>query len=272
MKINRKCFVISAIGEPGSKERRHSDLVLNYIIKTVVEGDYEVTRGDHVSQSGSITVDVINRVSQSDLVIADLTFLNPNVFYELGIRHNVKMPTGHMASHDTKLPFDTSDHRVIVYDIGNYDSHVEARNRLSEAIKAVNEPLFTVTNPVTIAEAHRENGRTREMLGDIRRTINDLENGVNALLQEPPAGHVRRDYFKEKMAAYHSEISDIVRSIRIRMDRPDAQLPENRNDVRDVLQRLDRIEQIILPRVRPNENGEIAMPPESQTPEGQSIN
>ncbi len=89
----KACFVIGPIGSPGSDVRRHADLLFNGVIKEVLnEGSaYRVRRADEVAAPGMITDAVIQDLSRADLVIADLSFLNPNAFYELGIRHIVRV-------------------------------------------------------------------------------------------------------------------------------------------------------------------------------------
>lgn len=87
------CFVISPIGEEGSETRERSDKVLKYIICDSVEQlGYEVVRADKISEPGIITTQIIEHIIDSDLVIADLTDKNPNVFYELALRHAIRKP------------------------------------------------------------------------------------------------------------------------------------------------------------------------------------
>ncbi len=87
------CFAVTPIGEEGSEIRRRSDQVLRYIIEPVMANlDYETVRADRISQPGMITNQVIEHLIDDDLVVADLTGSNPNVFYELAIRHATRKP------------------------------------------------------------------------------------------------------------------------------------------------------------------------------------
>jgi hypothetical protein len=84
----RTCFVIGPIGEAGSDIRRHADWVLKGIIKPTFDAhfqDFNVVRSDKISEPGSISSQIINRISSAELVIADMSFANPNAFYEMGI-------------------------------------------------------------------------------------------------------------------------------------------------------------------------------------------
>src|SRR5438552_15664428 len=87
------CFVISPIGEDDSETRKCSDQVLKHIITGPIEQlGYEVVRADKISEPGIITSQIIEQVVEAALVIADLTEKNPNVFYELALRHVTRKP------------------------------------------------------------------------------------------------------------------------------------------------------------------------------------
>ncbi len=89
----KTCFVIAPIGDPDSDIRRRSDQILKHIIKPAVgKCGYDAIRADQISEPGMITHQVIEHVVGDPLVVADLTGQNPNVFYELAIRHAIRKP------------------------------------------------------------------------------------------------------------------------------------------------------------------------------------
>lgn len=53
----------------------------------------EIVRADEVAFPGTMTTDIITRIMHSDYVIADVSYPNPNVFYELGLRHACRVGT-----------------------------------------------------------------------------------------------------------------------------------------------------------------------------------
>ena len=55
-------------------------------------------------------------IIDADIIIADLTSKNPNVFYELGIAHSIGNKTVMTCQKEEKLPFDIANYRVIFYE------------------------------------------------------------------------------------------------------------------------------------------------------------
>jgi len=152
MSSTKKCFVISPIGNEGSEIRVKSDLVLHHIIKPVLEKNgYEVNRADNITQPGLITHQIIDELIESDLVIADLSSFNPNVFYELAVRHAAEKPIIHMIGEGENLPFDIANFRTIFYGI-RIDQAEKAKTDLdSQVISIINEP-FVPNNPIVMAK------------------------------------------------------------------------------------------------------------------------
>src|SRR4051794_27416670 len=150
------CFVIGPIGSEGTDIRKHADLILHAIVKYVLsspEFGYRVKRADEDADPGMVGDRVIADILNAELVIADLTGLNPNAFYELGIRHATEKPTIHMAKSGTVLPFDNVSHRTTFVDLSDWHNIVAARSRLAESVRSIGSPQFRVTNPITQANA-----------------------------------------------------------------------------------------------------------------------
>lgn len=182
------CFVIGPIGKEGTAERRHSDLLLNAIIKDVLrrqEFNYEVKRADEDADPGMIGDRVVTDIINSELVVADLTDLNPNAFYELGIRHSTELPTIHIAKSGTNLPFDNIAHRTIFIDLTDWRSIEDARTRLADSIRAIKAPSYKVSNPITQANAsfkmkQSDDPRDRLMVS-MQERIESLEGALSRL-------------------------------------------------------------------------------------------
>jgi hypothetical protein len=145
------CFVIAPIGDEGSKIRSRSDQVLKHILTPVAkEFGYEVIRADKISQPGIITSQIIQHLIEDPLVIADLSGQNPNVFYELAIRHAVKKPFIQMMQAGESIPFDVAVTRVIPFDISDLDSVEQCKIDLKKQIDVIEKNSTHVETPLSI--------------------------------------------------------------------------------------------------------------------------
>jgi hypothetical protein len=71
-----------------SEERKHANMVLKNVIEPVVSDlGLFARRADHIDRAGIITQQIFECLAKAKACIADLSFNNPNAFYELGIRH-----------------------------------------------------------------------------------------------------------------------------------------------------------------------------------------
>lgn len=151
------CFYITPIGEEDSEIRKHSDLMLENIVAPALEEfDINVVRADRISKPGMITKQILDYITKSKLVIVDLSFHNPNVFYELAIRHMRGLPTVHLIRSTDHVPFDISGFRTIKLDmtsiytlvpqLDTYKSEIAAqvRNILNE--ENIDNPVYEYLN------------------------------------------------------------------------------------------------------------------------------
>ncbi|MBI1246827.1 hypothetical protein GC197_03155 [bacterium] len=136
------CFVITPIGADGSDERKHANAVLKHLIDPVMENSgLRVVRADKISKPGIITKQVVEHLAYSRLCIADLSFNNPNAFYEMGLRHAFKLPMIQIIRKGDRIPFDVAQGRTILIDCSDpyliMDAFRSARTELKEHIESV---------------------------------------------------------------------------------------------------------------------------------------
>jgi nucleoside 2-deoxyribosyltransferase len=134
----KNCFIVCPIGTEGSETRSRSDKLFKHVISPVCkECDFTPIRIDMENTNGSITEEIITHICNDDLVIADLTDLNPNAFYEVGYRAALKKPSIHLTSKDTSIPFDVASIRTFSYDLSDLDSVEEIKSRLVQTINTI---------------------------------------------------------------------------------------------------------------------------------------
>lgn len=179
------CFVISPIGEEESETRKRSDQVLKHIITGPAEQlGYEVIRADKISEPGIITTQIIQHIVDAALVIADLTERNPNVFYELAIRHAIRKPLVQLIKKGEPIPFDVAATRIIQFDIHNLDSVAAAKDEIVSQVKSLEAGKGEIHNPISASldlKMLKESGNAEERsLADVVEAIGDLRVAVTS--------------------------------------------------------------------------------------------
>lgn len=149
------CFYITPIGVDGSQERKHADLFTSSLVQpALAELGLKVIRADLIGEPGMITSQVIEYLKRSRLAIADLSYLNPNVFYEVALRHALRLPVVQLIRKADHLPFDVNQSRTLVFDTSDIYSLVPKlqtyRSEIaSQARKALDDPE-SVGNPISV--------------------------------------------------------------------------------------------------------------------------
>lgn len=184
--VTKTCFVISPIGAVGSATRLRADKLKKYVIeKVLIERGYKVIRADDVGEPGLITNQIVKKIVECDILIADLSEHNPNVFYELAIRHGLKKPFIHIIDAKDNIPFDNAQVRTIQVDLTDLDSVESAINQLVAQVDSIERSELTTESPISVAfdlETLRTSGKPDEaILGVILEELATLRREIRAI-------------------------------------------------------------------------------------------
>jgi hypothetical protein len=211
-KFERECFFIAPIGEEGSQVRKRSDPVHKHIVSPAAkEAGLKAVRADELAAPGRITNQIIDHLLHARSAVADLTGRNPNVFYELGVRHMANLPVALIVAHDEPaLPFDLAQMRVIRYDHTNLDSAELCRKTLVDHLRAglegaVDSPISDFDRPPS---GYRFEQWLSEMVNDVRETL------VARLAEDPrlteATGEADRSASSENQRRVEAALDDAV--------------------------------------------------------------
>jgi len=141
---DKKCFVIMPFGIKKEKRPDGTEVEINFdfvykdLIKPAVESLGVICdRCDEIIDTGSIHSKMFNGIVDADVAVVDISFINPNVYYELGVRHalNKHVTLVIRKFSNTPPPFNISGLNVLGYDIDNEDKLNASRNLIREYIK-----------------------------------------------------------------------------------------------------------------------------------------
>ncbi len=116
-------FVIQSAGKA-------SNSVFELIVSTAASVGATAVRDD--SRLGDISEHINEKIQQASLVIADISYANPNVMYEIGIATALKKPIILIAQHSRSIPLDLIKYQIFVFGSITPREFVE---NLSEIVK-----------------------------------------------------------------------------------------------------------------------------------------
>ncbi len=197
-------FVVMPFGRKQGAEGRWYDFNAIYydLIKPALEtAGFESFRADEESVSGDILTDMFQELLLADLVIADLSIDNANVFYELGVRHAMrKRGLVHIQSGRAYMPFDIFNVRTIPYQTdknGRPDpEHLEkdkqtitkiARETWASDIDRIHSPIFNLLDG--LLEPERKTLRTPLATG-FWREYNEWRERVTVARRQKRIGDI----------------------------------------------------------------------------------
>lgn len=138
---------------------------------------------------GDIASQIITDLVTSDIVVADLTDHNPNVFWELGVRHSYKLCTITIAETNTQIPFHFSTKGILFYNGEHLDNQEFERTFLEALTNCITSPK-EVDSPVigalggrgtlySIIHAEENSRRIRALQKEIELNNTDIDGIQN---------------------------------------------------------------------------------------------
>ena len=119
-----------------------------FIKPVLEETGYKVKRADDIESQRNILRDILEEIHSSDLIVADLTTSNPNVFYELGLAHALGKSAILVTQSIEDVPFDLHSYRLLKYST-HFDEIDNAREQLAQKVKASLKGTIPFGTPVT---------------------------------------------------------------------------------------------------------------------------
>jgi tetratricopeptide (TPR) repeat protein len=202
--MQKTCFVIIGFGKKTDYQTGRVidlDKTFDYIIKPVFEDlGFLCFRASDIKHAGVIDVPMYESILKSDFVIADLSTLNPNVLYELGIRHSVKKNTTIIISEkELKYPFDLShiliepyEHLGTAIDFGEVQRFREIlKLKVIELSKnpKVDSPLYSLFPNLNVPKF------TEQQIEEIKESVKDSSNtSLTSLIEIAEGAKNRKEY------------------------------------------------------------------------------
>jgi MAP3K TRAFs-binding domain len=239
------CFVVMPFGTKPDGRGGSVDFDVVYerlIAPSIVEAGLQPLRADQELVGGLIHKPMFERLVLADYAVADVTTANPNVFYELGVRHAVRpYSTVLIGARIGRIPFDVAPDRVLPYQLdgsGQPSAPDDDRAAITAALRAARDaatdsPVFQLLDQLPAPQIDRlktdlfreqaaYSAAAKRRLADARDAGRDALNALEAELgplQDVEAG-VLIDLFLSYRAT--SAWADMIRLVEA-MPRPLAQ-------------------------------------------------
>lgn len=206
----KSCFIIMPIADNDAYPAGHFKRVYDHIIKPACKkAGYNPIRADDVASSNHIVVDILKKLIESDMVICDLSSRNPNVLYELGLRHAFNKPTVLIKDSVTPDIFDISSIRYQSYDgslrIDNAQKNInDIAKAIEETERNAGKDINSIVKLIGVSKAEQpESVELDKGQSILLNMMERLQNDINSLTKKDKSS-IRR-----KMSSSGAYLYDI---------------------------------------------------------------
>lgn len=197
------CFLISPIGEEGGSTWQHFDRARKELIEPVAARcGLELVRADQIAEPGVINFQIIEHIDKDEIVIADLSEPNANVFYELAWAHGLDKRLVLMKQPGQKLPFDVTVERAVSYTLDPIEKRHRAQDELEKHVRGVRAAAEPPQSLFKIYFALETLGGGRAVLGVLRELVAQTYKTGEAI-EEDLAPEISR--MRQVVAQEHGE-------------------------------------------------------------------
>lgn len=178
-----KCFVMMPFADP-------FEIYYERLYKpAIMEAGLEPTRTLDLFRPSAIVFDIWNMIQEANVLLAELTTRNANVFYELGLAHAIGKPVVLVSETMSDVPFDLQQLRIILYDKNDPAWGDKLGSDITSALtETLSNPIEAVPNifrKVVASQAPEQD--------EIHLRLNSLEQRQRAINREMRnMGNLRR--------------------------------------------------------------------------------
>lgn len=198
MTDQKTCYVIMPFSP--TKRTKNWESVYQNLFRPVIEESkfgYKCERSE--IRNGAFTKDIVQNLKTAHLVLADITDLNPNVMWELGVRHALSQRTIMVAREDAidEIPSDIRGYGVIAYpkEITGFKKFKEeiekTLTRINNEPERGDNPVFDFLNIEDLIlnsiQRQQSANKLKGLLSELLRNLkiaNDLVNGILPMTPE----------------------------------------------------------------------------------------
>ena len=191
----RSCFVMMPFREPFY-------FYYDKVYKPAIEAaGFTATRADDLFRSTDIVDDMWQDIQAAEVLLADMTEANANVFYELGLAHAKGKPVVLLARKEDDVPFDLRHYRTHFYDPGQDRWYNMLQDNITAAIKEVADaPIKAVPKAFRklVESDAPEQDETNARLEELERRWHAYDRGADSAadsvdIAPPPFGDMLPD-------------------------------------------------------------------------------